>query len=155
LQRWKEDIASFLSIERSSPNSAGAPSCETSTIFGLPPRVLPWQILIDSLKYFHGSFTRAASIVGAPKSTFLQSGAHTPFEITIRQTGILDEKGDIEIEMFERFCKFVFEIPRENFPKFRSDVSLFRTGYGRRTEETWNPVSYSPLYLLSLLVAKR
>ena len=42
-----------------------------------------------------------------------------------------------------------------NFPKFRSDVSLFRTGYGRRTEEPWNLVAYSPFYLWSLLVAKR
>ena len=47
-----------------------------------------------------------------PDSTFLQSGAHTRFEITIRQTGILDEKCDIEIENFETFCNFLIEIRR-------------------------------------------
>ena len=88
------------------------------------------KILTHSLKYFYGRFTRAPSIVGAPESTFLQSGAHTRFEITVRQTGILDEKCDIEIEIFESFCKFVFEIARWISQNFGLTYRYFEPGMG-------------------------
>ena len=36
-----DDVASFRSLYRSTLNSSAAPSCEKSTISGVPPRVLP------------------------------------------------------------------------------------------------------------------